>query len=293
MDQVSVVIAGKMDDFRFQKAKAAAESLLEFHGSEGFSCDVKSMVPSEWEVYRENTTRSLGGLDLSKRHKAPPLVFQQTDNGPGEYIGGLEAFLEWANTRYGYVDTTKDLIYNMKAKSDYKKYRESTGRPFVYLDFQDEFSQYSRIVIELFNDIAPLTAENFRCLCTWERGAKLHYKGTPLHRVVSGGWLQSGDIEQPHTGAGGFSIYGGTFADESFSYTHDAPGVVGMANQGPHTNASQFYITLKAMPTWDDKYVAFGRVVEGMRTLKILERVQTVNDRPTAEIVIADCGQLA
>jgi len=292
MEQVCVVIAGKMNNMMFQKAKAAAESLVEFHGSEGFSCEIVDMVPTEWEVYRENTTRALGGVMLTKSHKAPPLVFMKAEGGPGEYIGGLDEFLEWANSRYGYVDTTADLIYNMKAKSEYKKYRESTGRPFVFIDLKDEFAEYDRIVIELFNDIAPLTVENFRCLCTGERGEKLHYKGKPLHRVVKGGWLQAGDIEPPHSGAGGFSIYGGKFADESFALTHDEPGMVGMSNHGPHTNASQFYMTLKPMPTWDQKYVAFGRVVEGMRALKILEKVETTNDRPTMDIIVADCGQL-
>lgn len=292
METIHVVIAGKMNHPSFQKAKAAAESLVEFHGSEGFSCEVKALVPAEWETFRENTTRNIGGVLLAKKHKAPPLVYLEQEDGPGEYIGGLEEFLKWANTRYGYVDPTKDLIYNMKAKSDYKKYKEGTGRPFVYIDFKDDFMTYDRVIIELFNDIAPLTVENFRCLCTGERGEKLHYKGKPLHRVVKNGWIQAGDIEPPHTGAGGFSIYGGTFADESFSYSHDTPGIVGMANQGPHTNASQFYITLKEMPTWDQKYVAFGRVVEGMRALKILEKAATQNDRPMTEIIIDDCGQL-
>jgi len=116
MEQVCVVIAGKMNNMMFQKAKAAAESLVEFHGSEGFSCEIVDMVPTEWEVYRENTTRALGGVMLTKSHKAPPLVFMKAEGGPGEYIGGLDEFLEWANSRYGYVDTTADLIYNMKAK---------------------------------------------------------------------------------------------------------------------------------------------------------------------------------
>jgi len=287
-----VVIAGKMDDARFQKAKEAAESLVRHEGEDAISTEIIAMVPSEWDIYKEDKTRELGGVTLSKKHKAPPLVFRQRDDGSGEYIGGLDEFMDWANNRFGYVDTTKDLIYKMKAKADYKKYREVTGRPYVFLDLQDEYQQYDRIVIELFNDIAPLTAENFRCLCTGERGEKLHYKNKPITRVVNGGWIQSGDIEPPFSGAGGFSIYGGTFADESFAYPHDQPGVVGMSNQGPHTNASQFYMTLKAMPTWDHKFVAFGRVVEGLRALKIIEKAATVNDRPTAEILIADCGQL-
>jgi len=229
---VVVVVAGKLNDARFQKAKIAAQSLQEFHAAEGVSCEIKAMVPCEWELFLEAKTRELGGVVLTKNHKAPPLVYLETPEGPGEYIGGLEEFMAWANDKYGYVDNTKDLIYNAKAKTEYKKYKKETGRTYVFLDFTDEFSAYDRVVIELFNDIAPLTAENFRCLCTGERGDKLHYKGHPVHRVVKGGWLQAGDIEPPHSGAGGFSIYGGTFADESFAYPHDMAGVLGMANQG-------------------------------------------------------------
>jgi len=284
-----VVVAGKLDDARFQKAKEAAETLARHE--EQFTCEILGMVPAEWEVYKEEKTRELGGVQLTKNHKGPPLVFLQEEQSD-EYIGGLDEFIVWCNDRYGYIDTTKDMIYKMKAKADYKKYREATGRPYVFLEFKDEFHTYDRVVIELFNDIAPLTAENFRCLCTGERGEKLHYKGTPLTRLVPGGWIQGGDIQPPYTGAGGFSIYGGTFADESFAYPHDLPGVVGMANQGPHTNNSQFYMTLKAMPTWDHKFVAFGRIVEGLRTLKLIEKAATVNDRPTAEILVSDCGQL-
>merc|ERR1711959_219752 len=170
IESVHVVVAGKMNDSRFQRAKAAAESLQEFHGAEGFKCTVQAMVPTEWELYLDVKTRELGGVVLTKSHKAPPLVFLQRQDGSAEYIGGLEAFISWANDKYGYVDTTKDLIYNMKAKTEYKKYKQATGRPFVFFDFKDEFHAYDRVVIELFNDVAPLTTENFRCLCTGERG---------------------------------------------------------------------------------------------------------------------------
>merc|ERR1711977_257641 len=113
MESVHVVVAGKMNDSRFQRAKAAAESLQEFHGAEGFKCTVQSMVPTEWETYLDVKTRELGGVTLTKSHKAPPLVYLQSADGPAEYIGGLETFISWANDKYGYVDTTKDLIYNM------------------------------------------------------------------------------------------------------------------------------------------------------------------------------------
>jgi len=101
---------------------------------------------------------------LAKQHKAPPLVFLETPDSPGEYIGGLDEFLEWANSRYGYVDTTKDLIYNMKAKSDYKKYREGTGRPFVFLQLKDGFQTFDRVVIEVIWHNSSLSD---RCLLSY------------------------------------------------------------------------------------------------------------------------------
>jgi len=290
-----VVVTGRLDDMRFQRSQIAAEYLKAsvVVENEGFTFEIISMLPAEWDTFRENKTRELGGVLLTKMHKDPSLTFRVRTDGTGEYIGGCDEFLDWANNHFGYVDPTTDLIYKMKAKAEYRKYRQMTGRPYVFLDFQDGSGlKFDRVVVELFNDLAPLTAENFRCLCTGERGEKLHYKGKPLHRVVKGGWIQGGDIEPPYSGAGGFSIYGGTFADESFSYPHDQPGVVGMCNKGPHTNNSQFYITAKAMPTWDHKYVSFGRVVEGLRTLKLIDKVATNNDRPTVEILVADCGQL-
>eukprot|EP00656_Telonema_subtile_P056443 TRINITY_DN9016_c0_g1_i1.p1 TRINITY_DN9016_c0_g1~~TRINITY_DN9016_c0_g1_i1.p1 ORF type:complete len:143 (-),score=35.19 TRINITY_DN9016_c0_g1_i1:58-486(-) len=140
--------------------------------------------------------------------------------------------------------------------------------------------------------MAPLSSENFRCLCTGERGPDLCYRGVPLHRVVKDGWIQGGDLTPPHAGDGGSSIYGGLFADECFELQHNQAGLVGMANHGePHTNGSQFYITVSdEMRSWDTKYVIFGKVIEGMRTLKQISNMDTNNDRPVNEIVISDCG---
>jgi len=219
--------------------------------------------------------------------------------------------------QFGYVDTTSDAIYNMRGRKDYNAYKRESGRPLVYIKLtggdvtKANSGVLDRIVIELFNDVAPLTCENFRCLCTGERGDGLHYQGVPLHRVVKGGWLQGGgkpahystsvdqhghlgaDIDAPHTGDGGRSVYGGLFADEGFSVPHDQAGLVGMANHGEaHTNGSQFFITQAALPSWDSKYVVFGRVIEGMRTLKLIDQMETANDRPVNELTISECGML-
>jgi len=149
------------------------------------------------------------------------------------------------------------------------------GRPKVFLDVQVAGHPAARIVCELFSDIVPETAENFRALCTGEKGLgehgkPLHYKGTFFHRVVPGFAVQGGDITKGD-GTGGESAYGPSFDDESFVLSHDSAGLLSMANKGPNTNNSQFFILSKAAPKLDLKHVVFGRVIEGMNTVRHIE----------------------
>ena len=135
------------------------------------------------------------------------------------------------------------------------------------------------VVVELWADVVPKTAENFRCLCTGEKGAcaafgspPLHYKGNAAHRIVPYQILQAGDITTGD-GKGGESIYGRKFADESFdgrAGRHSSKGLLSMANSGRNSNGSQFFITLDAMPHLDGKHVVFGRVVEGMEYVEAI-----------------------
>ncbi|KAL6623067.1 hypothetical protein ACP70R_032946 [Stipagrostis hirtigluma subsp. patula] len=175
----------------------------------------------------------------------------------------------------------------------------SKTNPKVFLDIAIGSERVGRVVIELYADKLPKTAENFRLLCTGERagrsGRKLHYKGAPFHRVVPGFMCQGGDITAGN-GTGGESALGGDryFADEGLGVVrHDAPGVVSMANAGPNTNGSQFFITFTAAPWLDGRHVAFGRVVEGMdAAVRAIEKAGSVSGRTVKPVVIADCGEL-
>ena len=171
------------------------------------------------------------------------------------------------------------------------------SRPQVFFDITSNDSPLGRIVFELYSDITPKTAENFRALCTGENGTgksgkPLHYKGSPFHRVITGFMAQGGDFTKDN-GTGGESIYGEKFADENFEVKHDKHGgQLSMANAGPGTNGSQFFITLAKCPWLDGKHVVFGEVKKGMDVVKAIEKLGSPSGKTSTDIRVADCGQL-
>merc|ERR1712023_383007 len=184
------------------------------------------------------------------------------------------------------------------AKADVEKAVEWDGPlPRVYFDMEMGEEKLGRIEMELYANVVPKTAENFRQLCTGEAGVgksgkPLHYKGSTFHRVISTFMCQGGDFTKGN-GTGGESIYGEKFDDENFKMKHDTKGLLSMANAGPGTNGSQFFITTTETPHLDGKHVVFGRVVKGYDVVEKIEGCEKgASDKPVVDVVIADCGEL-
>lgn len=180
---------------------------------------------------------------------------------------------------------------------DIKDLLDKPVRPRVFLDISIGNKPIGRAIFELFSDEVPKTAENFRALCTGEKGIgklgkPLHYKNSQFHRVIKNFMIQGGDFTVGN-GTGGESIYGEKFNDEKFVRNHSEPFLLSMANAGPNTNGSQFFVTTVPTPHLDGKHVVFGRLLAGKSVIRTVEHTaKGPNDKPEADVVITDCGEI-
>lgn len=171
---------------------------------------------------------------------------------------------------------------------------EVTEEAFLDVTIDGDFA--GRITVGLFGRAVPRTVANFVALCTGEKGVgacgkPLHYKGSPFHRCIPGFMVQGGDFERGD-GTGGESIYGPSFEDESFAVKHVAPMLLSMANAGPSSNGSQFFITTAPAKHLDGKHVVFGRVLSGEAVVRQVEACGSPSGETDVPVIISECGRL-
>ena len=174
--------------------------------------------------------------------------------------------------------------------------RGMASNPSVFFDVSIGGNPAGRVEFELFADTTPKTAENFRALCTGEKGTgasgkPLHFKGSIFHRIIPDFMCQGGDFTNAN-GTGGESIYGEKFEDEDFSLKHQGRGILSMANAGPNTNGSQFFITTVDCPWLDGKHVVFGKATSGLDVIDKMEAVGSGSGATSQPVIIDDCGEV-
>ena len=189
------------------------------------------------------------------------------------------------------LDKPLDLSTNSQVE-EFINFEDTSTNP--YFDINQDDKLLGRVVFQLFDEDVPLTCKNFRYLVSQSMFKKdiPSYQNVPFHRVIKDFMIQSGDITKGD-GTGGMSIYGEKFADENLTLEHNQEGLLSMANSGPDTNNSQFFITTKKTPWLDNKHVVFGIVLTGYDIITNIENTEVDdNDKPVSNIYISKCGLL-
>jgi len=254
----------------FQLLEDAAAAMDNMNESELFGRTIRVNVARP-KMLKEGSSRPVWSEDSWLKKYAGKTLEEGEDSGSGEAKKSAE-------------DSA-----GLDGESESAPPAKKKANPRVYLQIRIGSENIGKLIIELFSDVVPRTAENFRCLCTGEKG--FGYKGCPFHRVIPQFMCQGGDFTRQN-GTGGKSIYGSRFEDENFKMKHTGAGVLSMANSGPNTNGSQFFVCTAKTEWLDNKHVVFGHVIEGLDVMRKMEKVGSQSGKTSRPVVIADCGEI-
>lgn len=293
----TLVVLGRFDCARTIHCQHMIENVLNKIRAEQIDIKFNLYFEAQFEEIRDKLLmQNLGFLEFN----LAPLIFIQEKTGEQTIIGSLSEFKTYLNEKYSYQDDLKTEDFIPETKANLKNFLENNGNKYVYFDFEIEpenseqtVKKVERVIFELFYKQLPRTSENFYKLCTGcmnEKGEYLSYKNSTIHRISAGSFISGGDIKVK----GPKSIYGSNFNDENYNILHNSPGILGMVKKGTknHTNECQFYITLCPLQSFDKLFVAFGRVIQGFQTVKIIADLDTYLQRPKCKVTIKDCGEL-
>lgn len=255
----------------FESAQDAADAIDNMDNSEIFGRTIRVNIAKPQKL-KEGSARAVWAEDSWLKEHAGKDIDPAKSNVLGVPLDGSD------------VPTVEEKV--PEATNESKALR---GNPQVYFDIKIDGKFEGKIRMVLRKDIVPMTVENFRCLCTHEKG--YGFKNSTFHRIIPNFMLQGGDFTKGN-GTGGKSIYGKQFDDENFKLKHDTSGLLSMANSGPHTNGSQFFITTAKCDWLDNKHVVFGHVTHGMDVVKKIEECGAKSGKPTKKVTIANCGEL-
>lgn len=289
-------IMGYMEDAQYQQCSEAAEYLNATHPTL-YKAVAKRLLGFEFEEVRAKLLEQKKILDPNVR----VIVVDETIGRAESASEFLSRITKETEFKLFECEDSDPNSYSALARKNHALYLKSTGAMFAWMTVSIGDMLQGRIVFQLFSNLVPRTCQNFLHLCrgdlpdaVGEDGApiRLHYKDTTFYRAVKNGWIQGGDVSGKG-GNGGYSAYGRYFPDESFAVKHNDVGILGMVNDGEHTNASSFYITLQKSEWMDTRYVAFGRVVEGLSIVNAIAAVETKHNQSfKVPVTISDCGEI-
>lgn len=288
-----IVIVGRMDCERIMHVKMIISD-IQNKIKDIPEFEFKLDFETQFNIYKDELLKE--DLGFLKYTQSPIIYMISEKEEKKTIIGSLEEFERYCieNFNYHYYLSEKD--FKEETKNMIKELMITNGNKYVYFDFAIENSneKLDRVIIELFNNKCPKTVKNFYELAIGnsvnEKGEKLSYKNTIINRISPNSFIQGGDIK---VSSGGKSIYGSNFEDEHYDIKHNYHGIVGMVkkNMFAHTNECQFYITLAPLKCFDEKFVAFGRVIKGYDTINKIGQVATDLQRPINKITVTDCGE--
>lgn len=297
-------VCGLVSNPLFQKCAEVAQYVAEEYSDE-FYVDIFREMPCEFYSRREQLLNSKkiedGGMEVivlvgADGHTGPA-------NGEGEAMSGddfLNMMQKATCFRVLNIPPERPDSYENMAHLSWKNYLRERGNTYCWMEISIGEMVHGRVTFELYSRVVPHTCSNFWHLCKGdlsrdadegeEQVPILSYKNSTFFRTLHGAWVMGGDISGGN-GRGGYSIYGRYFPNESYAIPHDRVGVLGMCNDGGDTNASSFYITMKAMQWMNGRYVAFGRVVDGLEVVHAIHAVDVKHNQcPKKVITISDCG---